>query len=282
MASSSSGRSRSSQLPGNTAVYSGAAALLALLVVLRRQLVDTTSSSKNHNKGNSSSSSKKWSKSVSHTPLTTPQVEAAQRELYRVLPDGSRELLVPTGNSGRIAKVIIRPVKESTYAQHRKDFISDSKHLTQLSKSESGGSGSHASSSSAVSAGTGISGATRAPASSANAAGQSANQVAKKVAVNKEFLRQLRAILKIIIPRWVTFLAQAQRQPGQPHPVTFGVRGDTDCVSTTLFFVCIFPPFRHSQIDKQRSLPRNVTYLFPAPPDLSESTSRQARRHDSP
>lgn len=193
MASSSAGRSRSShlQLPGNTAVYSGAAALLALLVVLRRQLVDQRSDDQaSSNSSGKKASSSSRSKSVSHTPLTTPQVEAAQRELYRILPDGSRELLVPTGSSGRMSKVIIRPVKDSTYAQHRKDFISDSSAASTRSGSMSA---------SLSSASAGISGAIK-PAT-ASAAGQSANQVAKKVAVNKEFLRQLRAILKIIIPR---------------------------------------------------------------------------------
>jgi ATP-binding cassette subfamily D (ALD) long-chain fatty acid import protein len=188
MAASSSGRSRHAQLlPGNPAVYSGAAALLALLVVLRRRVTDTQGS-KTSGKGS------KRSKSVSHTPLTTPQVEAAQRELYRVLPDGSRELLVPTGNSGRIAKVIIRPVKESTYAQHRKDFISDTNDALSISRQNKEAVGASSSSASAISR------TIQSPAI-ASAAGQSANQVAKKVAVNKEFLRQLRAILKIIFPR---------------------------------------------------------------------------------
>lgn len=216
MASSSLGRSRSSHLASNTTLYSGTAALLALLVVLRRQLVDKRSTS-NSDKGSTSDAAKRGrgSKSVSHTPLTTPQVEAAQRELYRVLPDGSRELLVPTGNSGRIAKVIIRPVKESTYAEHRKDFISDKDDFKKHASSSSQASTS-ASSSSAVSAG--ISGAIK-PAT-ANAAGQSANQVAKKVAVNREFLRQLRAILKIIIPRWVTL--------HQPAGIALSVRQEVD------------------------------------------------------
>lgn len=187
MAASSSGRPRSSQLlPGNPAVYSGAAALLALLVVLRRRVTDSNGS-KASGKGS------KRSKGVSHTPLTTPQVEAAQRELYRVLPDGSRELLVPTGSSGRIAKVIIRPVKESTYAQHRKDFISHTNDGFSISK-QNKAAGPASPSASAISR------TIQSPAT-VSAAGQSANQVAKKVAVNKEFLRQLRAILKIIFPR---------------------------------------------------------------------------------
>jgi hypothetical protein len=194
MASSRSRRPQSSN-SNNTIIYSGAAALVGLIIVLRRQLLEQVSGGskggKHHGK----------SRSVSHTPLNTPQVEAAQRELYRILPDGSRELLVPTGQSGRIAKVIIKPVKESTYAQHRKSFVAEQSSIsyTNNDPGKLNGSSNHVASSSAASASTGISGAIK----PAAAAGKSANQVAKKVAVNREFLRQLRAILRIIIPRCV-------------------------------------------------------------------------------
>lgn len=69
------------------------------------------------------------------------------------LPNGSRELLVP--NNGRVAKVLIHPTKQSTFAAHRPLFTSPPKSST----------------------------------------------VTAKVGVNKEFFRQVGAIMRIIIPR---------------------------------------------------------------------------------
>ncbi|KAM0752189.1 hypothetical protein T439DRAFT_355062 [Meredithblackwellia eburnea MCA 4105] len=97
------------------------------------------------------------------TLLTTPQLELAQRDLYKQLPNGSRELLVP--NRGRVSKVIIHPTKTSTFKSHAPHFST---------KSPGGGA--------ATTAGP-------PPATGA------------KVGVNKEFFRQLSAIFKIIIPR---------------------------------------------------------------------------------
>ncbi|KAK4704990.1 hypothetical protein P7C70_g1219, partial [Phenoliferia sp. Uapishka_3] len=93
--------------------------------------------------------------------LTTPQIELAQRDLYRPLANGSRELLVPT--RGSVSKVVIHPTKQSTFKSHHPLF----------SSSDPGRPGQ----------------ASAAPSSTA------------KVGVNKEFFRQLSAILKIIIPR---------------------------------------------------------------------------------
>ncbi|GAA5900102.1 hypothetical protein JCM5296_002057 [Sporobolomyces johnsonii] len=93
--------------------------------------------------------------------LTTPQIELAQRDLFNPLPNGSRELLVP--NRGRVSKVVIRPTKSSTFAAHRPLF--------------------------------------RRPPPAMSSPVPTAAATAAKVGVNKEFFRQLGAILNIIIPR---------------------------------------------------------------------------------
>lgn len=93
--------------------------------------------------------------------LTTPQIELAQRDLYRQLPNGTRELLVPS--RGRVAKVLIHPTKQSTFDAHRPHFCPP-------------------------------------PSSSKAPVGKGAAGTVK-VGVNKEFFRQLSAILKIIVPR---------------------------------------------------------------------------------
>ncbi|GAA5968100.1 hypothetical protein JCM21900_000089 [Sporobolomyces salmonicolor] len=93
--------------------------------------------------------------------LTTPQIELAQRDLFNPLPNGSRELLVP--NRGRVSKVVIRPTKSSTFAAHRPLFRRSPPAMSSP-----------------------------VPTAAATAA---------KVGVNKEFFRQLGAILRIIIPR---------------------------------------------------------------------------------
>ena len=74
------------------------------------------------------------------------------------LPNGSRELLVPNGD--RVAKVLIHPTKQSTFAKHRPLFAAGP------------------------------------PGAKPTLATATA-----KVGVNKEFFRQLKAILNIIIPR---------------------------------------------------------------------------------
>ncbi|GAA6014670.1 hypothetical protein JCM11491_000188 [Sporobolomyces phaffii] len=97
--------------------------------------------------------------------LTTPQIELAQRDLFKPLPNGSRELLVPS--RGRVSKVVIRPTKPSTFAAHRPYF----QRPPPTTKSAAPGSATAAAS-------------------------------AEKVRVNKEFFRQLGAIFRIIVPRW--------------------------------------------------------------------------------
>lgn len=195
-----SGTARSTSYLTTTAYTSGAAALLAILVIVRRRLLDS-------NDDNNGSNGKRRGSKKNFTPINTPQIEAAQRELYQVRPDGSRVLLVPSRNGTSIAKVVIRPVKESTYARHRKSFIAQSenhydnnnkKSTSSLSKATLDGASSSTSSSQLT---TGSLKPDQRGSSATAATGQSANQAAKKVAVNKEFLRQLRAILQIIFPR---------------------------------------------------------------------------------
>jgi ATP-binding cassette subfamily D (ALD) long-chain fatty acid import protein len=162
--------------PGKLAIASSVSALLFVLVVLRRRLLrdDFAKKRKSAKHGN--------------TPLNTPQMEAAQRQLYVPLENGARELLVPDGNSGRVKHILIKPTKDSTFQAHR-PFFTASTTSTQLytpTTPAAPGRGANR--------GVGIDGK---PA----AAGQSAAQASKKVAVNKEFLRQLRAIFKILIPR---------------------------------------------------------------------------------
>lgn len=146
------------------ATTSGAAALLAVLVYARARVLDAAAARKRSKYRGGD------------TPLNTPAFEEASRKLYEPQPDGSRLLLVPTP-SGRIRKVAIWPTKQSTFEAHRKDFIAGS---ASLSKS-----------------GDNVAKPVVAT------AGQSAASAANKVRVNKEFFRQLRAILRIIIPRWV-------------------------------------------------------------------------------
>jgi ATP-binding cassette subfamily D (ALD) long-chain fatty acid import protein len=155
------------------ATTSGAAALLAILVYARARVLDAAAAKK------------RAKYRGGDTPLNTPAFEEASRKLYEPQPDGSRLLLVPTP-SGRIRKVAIWPTKKSTFEAHRKDFVAQSGVASAIA---------------AAAATTGKSG--DGPAKSVAAAGQSAATAANKVRVNKEFFRQLRAILKIIIPRWV-------------------------------------------------------------------------------
>jgi ATP-binding cassette subfamily D (ALD) long-chain fatty acid import protein len=151
------------------ATTSGAAALLAVLVYARARVLDAAAAKK------------RAKYRGGDTPLNTPAFEEASRKLYEPQPDGSRLLLVPTP-SGRIRKVAIWPTKKSTFEAHRKDFVAQSGVASAIAAAAAGKSGDG-------------------PAKSVAAAAQSAATAANKVRVNKEFFRQLRAILKIIIPR---------------------------------------------------------------------------------
>ncbi|KAK4052640.1 ATP-binding cassette long-chain fatty acid transporter pxa1 [Microbotryomycetes sp. JL221] len=106
---------------------------------------------------------KKNRDTMAATALSTPQLELAQRDLYKPLPGGARELLVP--NRGRVSKVVIRPTKPTTFQAHRKFFKPANKQQQQTNLKT-----------------------TQQP----------------RVGVNKEFFRQLKAIFKIIMPRWTS------------------------------------------------------------------------------
>lgn len=54
-------------------------------------------------------------------PMSTPQLEAAMRDLYEPIPGGGRILLVPT-SQGRVARVQVYPTKQSTLKSHAADF----------------------------------------------------------------------------------------------------------------------------------------------------------------
>ena len=125
----------------------------------------------------------------SHTDSDDLDVDSALKQVYLPKPDGSRDLLVP--NRGRVSKVPIKPTTSRTfdadYAVFRKlPPTSDAgaanaknKNLTQhdLNKAQIE------------------------DAKAMRAQGGAAAATAKKVGVNKEFFRQLKAIFRILIPR---------------------------------------------------------------------------------
>lgn len=53
--------------------------------------------------------------------LSTPQYELAQREMFKLRPDGVRELLIP--HRGKLRKVNLRPTKPELINQHSKLFV---------------------------------------------------------------------------------------------------------------------------------------------------------------
>ncbi|KAM0791110.1 hypothetical protein ACM66B_004399 [Microbotryomycetes sp. NB124-2] len=79
--------------------------LVVALYVLRKRLLTKAAAKKKKNDA---------------LNLTTPQLELAQRDLYKPLSGGARELLVPS--RGRVSKVVVRPTKQSTFDAHRKYF----------------------------------------------------------------------------------------------------------------------------------------------------------------
>ncbi len=120
---------------------------------------------------------------------TEMEVSDALKQVYLPKPDGSRDLLVP--NRGRVSKVPIKPTQPRTfdadYAVFRKlpptsDAGAASAKKKQLSEHD----------------------AKRLQiedAKAMRAEGGAAAATAKKVGVNKEFFRQLKAIFRILIPR---------------------------------------------------------------------------------
>ncbi|GAK68093.1 ATP-binding cassette transporter [Moesziomyces antarcticus] len=116
-------------------------------------------------------------------------VADALKQVYVPKPDGSRDLLVP--NRGRVSKVPIKPTKASTfdadYAVFRKlPPTSDTGAANAKKKNLSDDDRKRSQIEDAK---------------AMRAEGGAAAATAKKVGVNKEFFRQLKAIFRILIPR---------------------------------------------------------------------------------
>lgn len=141
----------------------GGATATAILIIGLRQLIQSRREAARLRKRRSAGS-------ATATPALTPLIEQANRELFVPGSNGQRELLIVNGQ-GRINRVLIKPTKQSTFDAHRKDFVVVKRPLDQSGQLPAG---------------------TSRPSSKKTSS--------KKVDL-KEFLRQLRAILKIIIPR---------------------------------------------------------------------------------
>ncbi|KAK0519828.1 ATP-binding cassette long-chain fatty acid transporter pxa1 [Tilletia horrida] len=107
---------------------------------------------------------------------------------YVPLKDGSHNLLVPVRNNSRVSKVNIKPTSEATFRKHYPFFAKQPPVIS--SSSSAAGSGSSTSRDLAK----------KEEAKAIRAEGGAAAATAKKVGVNKEFFRQLRAIFMILIP----------------------------------------------------------------------------------
>ncbi|EST04538.1 Peroxisomal fatty acyl CoA transporter, transmembrane domain protein [Kalmanozyma brasiliensis GHG001] len=120
---------------------------------------------------------------------TDLDVNDALKQVYVPKPDGSRDLLVP--NRGRVSKVPIKPTKSRTFDADYAVFrqlpptsdagVANAK-KKQLTEKETQRSQIE-------------------DAKAMRAEGGAAAATAKKVGVNKEFFRQLKAIFRILIPR---------------------------------------------------------------------------------
>ncbi|KAJ1041814.1 hypothetical protein NDA11_005184 [Ustilago hordei] len=115
-------------------------------------------------------------------------VDVALKQVYLPKPDGSRQLLVP--DRGRVSKVPIKPTKLHTFQSHFSLFhrlppTSDAGAANAKNKqlTEEDAKRSQIEDAKAM-----------------RAEGGAAAATAKKVGVNKEFLRQLKAIFRILIP----------------------------------------------------------------------------------
>ncbi|PWN38677.1 putative peroxisomal half ABC transporter [Ceraceosorus guamensis] len=127
--------------------------------------------------------------------LSESEMERALEQLY--IPraeDGkvdargvSHQLLVP--HRGRMSRVSIRPTKPSTFDAHWKYFSQATPLALNVKKSAQDGQDEKT-----------VKDRKRAEAREVRAQGGQAAATAKKVGVNKEFFRQLKAILRILIP----------------------------------------------------------------------------------
>ncbi|KAJ9474132.1 Peroxisomal long-chain fatty acid import protein 2 [Pseudozyma hubeiensis] len=116
-------------------------------------------------------------------------VADALKQVYVPKPDGSRDLLVP--NRGRVSKVPIKPTTSLTFD---KDYAAFRK-LPPTSDASAANAGKKQLSQQDANR-TQIE-----DAKAMRAEGGAAAATAKKVGVNKEFFRQLKAIFRILIPR---------------------------------------------------------------------------------
>ncbi|EPQ31499.1 uncharacterized protein PFL1_00834 [Pseudozyma flocculosa PF-1] len=153
-----------------------ALAALVLLFALRKRLAALVDSNALSRRGRASQSSDR-------------DLDAALRQVYVPKPDGSRELLVP--HRGRVSRVPVRPTRQSTFEADFREFkqlppTSDA----SLPAKSSSKSSSHDQQRAQIE-----------DAKAMRAEGGAAAATAKKVGVNKEFFRQLRAIFRILIPR---------------------------------------------------------------------------------
>lgn len=126
--------------------------------------------------------------------LNDAEMDHALEEVYQPSgqQDGSYDLLVP--HRGRISKVRVKPTKSSTFATHYNDFkqlppLAVSTTVSQKSKDRQQITDQDRQS------------AKRQEQEAVRAQGGAAAASAKRVGVNKEFFRQLRALFKIMIPR---------------------------------------------------------------------------------
>lgn len=127
--------------------------------------------------------------------LNEGEMDHALEQVYvpsKTPGDESYDLLVP--HRGRISQVKVRPTKQSTFNAHYRDFKrlppvaaatavskkkAENKEVTEEDKKL----------------------AKREQAKAVRAEGGAAAASAKKVGVNKEFMRQLKAIFRILVPR---------------------------------------------------------------------------------
>ncbi|PWN48530.1 putative peroxisomal half ABC transporter [Violaceomyces palustris] len=157
-----------------------ALALLLAVLALRRRLVDLA-------RGNGLSTRKMLRfQSQEH------DVEEALRQVYIPKEDGSRHLLVP--HRGYVSRVPIKPTKQATFDAHFNDFKVQPPTTDVNSKKQKKGLRVESTEEEKKRAQI-------EEARSIRAEGSAAAASAKKVGVNKEFFRQLRAIFRILVPR---------------------------------------------------------------------------------
>lgn len=122
-------------------------------------------------------------------PISEEEMDAALEELYVENKDGTYDLLVP--HRHRISRVNIKTTSQKTFDEHWKDFKVQPP-IVEKKRSSNNSSGENKE---LISAEQKIE-----EARTLREEGGAAAASAKKVGVNREFFRQLRAIFKILIP----------------------------------------------------------------------------------